>query len=377
MAMVKVSLQGLADLITAGQATVTTNNNMRFVNNESTFDPTKNDKVILVGYNTAHSIKNTESTIILGTDAGYQSEGMKHTVMIGTEAGYQSKVPVGGDETDTANIFIGYRAGKTSDNNENCVFIGTSAGDNADESSDSIFIGSSAGISAKNPNSIGIGEHALRGGGVDRYGNVTVGGGTGNIEIVTGLLDNQRLMYGSNHVSYRLNIQNCIAGWTADSEGIAKNRISIGDATVEPDAPLSVRRESRVEMHQDTPYVQTWHNDDTLKSYVGASGDYILYHEPNSQFVDGASHFPPDGNPTPSWFGNYEGIVSEAGGISAATDFGSPTSGKMIIMGPDFLGAGTIWITNRDDTLTIPKDRYVITSRVNGENRPVAISCPP
>ena len=358
MGMVKVSLQGLADLITAGQATVTDNCSMRFVNNESVFDPSKNSNTILICF-----------------DAAHEATGWKHSVIIGTEAGYQATTPNvfnGSDEIDSACTFIGYRAGRGSYKLENAIFIGTEAGAYSSTAGGSIFIGSSAGRGTSQYNSIGIGEHALR-------QSVAGVGGTGNIEIVTGRLDTQRLMYGKDLDSYQLNIQNCIAGKTADSDGIAKNRISIGDATVNPDAPLSVRRESRVEMHQDTEYVQTWHNDDTLKSYVNPSGDYILYHEPNSQFVDGASHFPPDGNPTPAWFGNYEGFISHTDGgddgILAAGSFLEPSSGKMTIWGPDFLAGGTIWVTNRDQTLAIPNGRYVVTSRVNGENRPIAMSC--
>ena len=272
--------------------------------------------------------------------------------MIGTQAGAFATTPNVDLLTDTACTFIGNQAGYDSDNIDNSIFIGTSAGKNADSSSDAVFIGSSAGLDSSSANCIGIGEHALRGEISEPEG------GSKNIEIVTGLLDNQRLMYSSGNLSSRLNIQNTIAGRTD------ARFISIGDAILTPDAPLSVRKDNTNLHHRAVNAVQTWYDDDVQLARLDGSGNFV-------STIDGSS--------SESWFGHHEGFMADY--IYAPSSYASPTSGLMTIKDSSFTSAETIWVTNRDVTVDIHGPgavggaAFVITARINGENRPIYVSC--
>ena len=329
----KINLQSLSNYVGSGFASVGNNCNLLFSNAEADVSTVENS-----------------NSVFIGCDVATEASGWKHSVMIGTEAGFRAVTPNPILDIDTASVFIGYRAGYDADTLENAIFIGTNAGNNADSSSDSIFIGSSAGLNTTSPNSIGIGEHALR-------GEITPGeGGAKNIEIVAGLLDNQRLMYSSGNLHNRLNIQNTIAGNTD------YRNLSVGDAILNPDAPLSVRRDTTIPGHGITSAIQTWYNNDVLEAYVKPSGDYIL-----------------NSGTTPAWFGNYEGYMIEY--IYAPTSYTAPKSGQMRVRGPDFAEGQLIWVTNRDPKLDIHGPgatggtAFVTTNRINGENRPVYVSC--
>jgi hypothetical protein len=348
--MSKMSLQSLANYVGSGFASVANNCNLLFSNGEADVDTINNS-----------------GSVFIGCDVATQATGWRHSVMMGTQAGAYAATPNVGLDTDTAVTFIGYRAGYDSDNIDNSVFIGTNAGNNADSSSDSIFIGSSAGLNATNPNSIGIGENAMR-------GSYAIGGagGTGNIEIVTALLDNQRLMYGSGHLSNRLNIQNSIAGNTSE------RRVSIGDAVLSPDAPLSVRRDPTITGHSSISGIQTWYDDDVLRAYVNPSGDYVV--QANTDSYDTTKEVPAN-------FGHLEGIMTEY--IYANADPAVGSSGWMTVKvydewsgyAPGGSEEGTVLVVNRDPKLNIHGPgatggaAYVITARVNGENRPIYVSC--
>ena len=335
--MAKMNLDSLANYIGSGFASVANNCNFIFTNidNKSTIDTVNNSYGVFIGCEVA-----TNAT------------GWKHAVMIGEEAGRFATMPNVGLASDWAPVFIGYKAGYDADLVENSIFIGTNAGNNADKSTGSIFIGSNAGLYSESPNSIGIGENALRG--VIHKSE----GGAGNIEIVTGLLDDQRLMYSSGNLHNRLNIQNTVAGDTS------QRRLSIGDAVLEPDAPLSVRRDSRMGGHATSDYVQSWHSDDDLRSYVDASGDYIW-----------------SSGSTPAWYGNYEGIMLDYIYGPTAYDETPAKSGAMLVRGPDFAAGQVVFVVNRDPMLDIHGPgavggpAFVVTNRVNGENRPVYVSC--
>ena len=244
----KISLQSLSDYVMGGGASVAANCNMVFTNNESNIDKVNN----------SHSV-------FIGCDVGVGATGWKHSVLIGTEAGYTATTPNGGLATDTATIFLGYRAGYDADNVENSIFIGTNAGKNSDTSADSVYIGSSAGLNSKYSNSVGIGEYALAGSGTGQTGS-------NNIEIVAGLLDNQRLLYDSNNFSNKININNVIAG---DS---SSNKISIGAATISPDSPLSVIHDgANIPSHASSNYIQTWYCSGILVSAIDTAGNYIKF----------------------------------------------------------------------------------------------------
>ena len=61
--------------------------------------------------------------------------------------------------------------------------------------------------------------------------------------------------------------------------------------------------------------------------------------------------------------------------ISAPSSYTSPNSGQMRVRGADFTAAELIWVVHRDPSLAISDGDYVVTMRVNGENRPVYIEC--
>ena len=80
-------------------------------------------------------------------------------------------------------------------------------------------------------------------------------------------------------------------------------------------------------------------------------------------------------------FGYLEGICEA---IAAPASIADPTTGRsQVKVYNNFDGytsyteEGVIWVTNRDPTLTIHADAYVITARINDENRPIYVSCPP
>ena len=333
--MSKMSIQSLSNYVGSGFASVANNCNYLFSNAEADIDTTLNS-----------------GSVFIGCDVATAATGWKHSIMLGTNAGAYATTPNVGLATDTACTFIGYQAGYDSDNIDNSIFLGTSAGKNADSASDSIFIGSSAGLNSSNPNCIGIGEHALR-------GEISAAeGGSKNIEIVAGLLDNQRLMYTSGNMSSRLNIQNSIAGRTD------AGMISIGDAVLSPDAVLSVRKDNTNLHHRATNMVQTWYDDDSRLAHINGSGDFV-------SIVDGSA--------SEAWFGHHEGFMDEY--IYAPSSYASPTSGLMTIKNANFASAEKIWVTNRDVTVNIHGPgavggtAFVVTARINGENRPIYVSC--
>ena len=334
--MGKISLEGIGAYVTSGTAVIADNCNTKFTNPDNVLDTANNS-----------------NTVFIGCDVATQATGWKHSIFIGTQAGLQATIPNNSLATDTACTFIGYQAGYQAINTQNAVFLGTSAGKNADSSNGSIFIGNGAGENSTNPNSIGIGDHAL-GGELSK-----AEGGSKNIEIVAGLNDNQRLLHTSGTLSSRLNIQNVLAGDTL------YRMLSVGDARLSPEAPLEVRRTTIKDQPHTSDRVQAWYNNDIRIGRVDPSGDFIKKDEANTE----------------SWFGSYEGFMTEY--LYGPSSFTSPTSGLMRVksyangFGDDRL----IMVTNRDIKLDIHGPgavggaAYIVTMKVNGENRPVYVSC--
>tara|TARA_R100000008_G_scaffold86769_1_gene81483 strand:- start:2214 stop:4958 length:2745 start_codon:yes stop_codon:yes gene_type:complete len=347
----KMSLTALGNYVTAGSASFSDNCNALFTNPGNTIKSALN----------SHSV-------FIGCDVATNATGWKHGVFIGTNAGLDSTTTNGSLSSDTACTYIGYMAGHTASNTDNAIFIGSSAGKNADSSTKSIFIGPGAGENSTNPNSIGIGAHALGGEISDSEG------GSRNIELVAGLDDNQRLLYTSGELSDTLNIQNSIAGNTKTPS------ISIGKATLTPSAPLEVIRHTT-----DTNYslghtdinIQKWINNTSGVARVNSSGSFIRR---NSGGPDVNHQTEPDAK-CDSWFGTHEGIMTEY--IYAPTSFTSPVSGWMRTRSYEngFLDDRLLLVTSRDTTLNIHGPgavggaAYVITMMVNGEHRPIYVSC--
>ena len=333
----KMSLTSLAAYVTSGSAVFSENCNAVFSNPENIIQTSKN----------SHSV-------FIGCDVATNATGWKHGVFIGTNAGLDSTTSNAGLSTDTSCTYIGYKAGESATNTDNAIFIGPAAGKNADSSTKSIFIGPNAGENSTNPNSIGIGPHALGGELSDSEG------GSRNIEIVAGLDDNQRLLYTSGELSDTINIQNAIAGNTKTPS------ISIGKATLTPEAVLEVVRDttdSNYSLGHVNTDIQRWVNNSSGVASVNESGSFIR--------TEGCD----------AWFGNHEGFMVDY--IYAPSSFSAPTSGYMRVRSYEN-GFGTdklLLVTNRDTRMDIHGDgatggaAYVVTMMVNGENRPVYVSC--
>lgn len=317
----KISLSTLGAFINSGSAYVGDNCNHIFIETPSDIKATLNS-----------------SSIFIGCDAGFAATGWKHSVFIGTDAGKNATTPNAGLTTDTASTFIGYGAGKNADNVSNAIFIGTNAGTEAKNAQGSIFIGQSAGRDMQAVDCIGIGPDALRG----SVGNAIAG--TGNIEIVTNMLNGQRLMYQHGNLSNRLNIQNTIAGH------MGNRTVSVGDAVLTPDAPLSARMDHTIPGHSGTN-IQTWYCDDVKVAQVTCSGHFESINYPQT----------------------VEGFVLDD--IIAPSGFGFPESGTLRIRNDDFYSTSDFDLIIRDSTLTIPKGSYVIATRVNKEYKPIWVSC--
>lgn len=324
----RVSIGEFSSYIGSGFARVVDNCNHIWTNVENLID-----------------VNNNANSIFAGCDVAVGATGWKNTVMIGTEAGAYSTTPNVGLDTDTAGVFIGYKAGYNADFTANSIYIGTNAGNNSFASNRSIFIGSNAGKSSYSANSIGIGYHALRG---DDGPQVQ---GQNNIEIVTGLLDDQRLFYTSGNLSDRINIQNTIAGNTRNK------RISIGHATLNPTAILTVRKHTLVEGHDDTEYVQDW----------WCNGNRVAAVDCNGNFLTGTTVNPSGARTV------MEGRMNNA--LAAPLSPATPTSGLFTIKSDAWANMGTEYVVNKDPSLSIPSGAFIVVNRVNGTYRPVWVSC--
>jgi len=319
----KMSLANFTSYLGSGYASYGDNCNAVFVDPASNFnfDRSKN-----------------ASDVVVGCGAGYSATGWRSSIFIGTEAGYNAQTPNVGLATDTASTFIGLRAGRQASNIQNSVFMGTQAGYLADTASVSVFIGANAGQDSQFSNSVGIGQHALRGTTANQPG-------TGNIEIVAGLLDNQRLMY-NQQVNNKLNINNTIAGDTS------ARTASVGDARLSPDQVFTVYKNTAIAGHA-TSGVQSWMKDNSRIAAVDNNGDFT------------------EGNFIPVMI---EGYMRDA--VAKPTLATSPTSGLLIRRDANWntMSPG-IWVINRDVTLSIPAGAYTMAMRINGTYRPVMPAC--
>ncbi|MDC0297286.1 hypothetical protein OAK92_01800 [Crocinitomicaceae bacterium] len=326
----KMSLQGLADYVSSGTTSIAENCNVLISNPENELD-----------VNTGANAR----SVMIGCDVAYGASGQNNSIMIGSEAGANAVVSNPGLAADWSNIFIGSSAGYDSQDTAYTIAIGNSAGKNSDSSTDAIFIGNSAGLNSTYTKSIGIGKHALEG------SSANLEGGNGNIEIVAGLLNTQRLFHPSTienpNLSDRLNIQNSIAGRTD------RRNISIGDARLSPTAPLEVRRDSLIHADNGNTYIQTWYCDDVLVASLDCEGNFSS---------DGGGSF------------TIEGFVSDTD-LQAAASMAVPTSGKLSIYNVGTATGNEVYITNRDSTLTINTGTYVVASKIGTEYRPTWVAC--
>lgn len=322
----KMSLQGLADYITEGQSSIAENCNVLISNAENE-----------VNVNTALN----SNTTMIGCNVATAATGWVHSVFLGSQAGQYATTPNGDLTIDTASVFIGYRAGYDCDDVDNIICIGTNAGNKAKSSSKSIFIGSNAGLNVTYDESIGIGQNALRGSDDTDESE----GGVGNVEIVCGLLDNQRLMFEAGAISNRLNIQNSIAGRSD------RKNISIGEARLEPTAPLEVRRSSLLHDENGNDYIQSWYCDGVLVASIDCEGVFN------------------GGEGTITVEGLLNTTLNEAGGIA------SETTALLDVYVDGTATGNQITVTNRDSALSASPGTYMVVKKIGTEYRPIWVSC--
>jgi hypothetical protein len=331
--MGKMSLQGLADYVSSGISSIAENCNVLISNPENELN-----------VNTSANAR----SVMIGCDVAFGSSGQYNSIMIGSYAGANATVSNPTLSTPFSNIFIGPSAGEGSNNTAYAVCIGDSAGKNSDSAQDCVFIGNSAGLDSSLTSSVGIGKFALK-------GTPSAGeGGTGNIEIVAGINDNQRLFSNPADLalSNRLAINKVIAGRTD------LRNISIGDARLTPTAPLEVRYDDTVG-HSGNPTVsgnkvlQSWYCNNNMVAYMSCSGHVIsTTASVNPLFV--------------------EGILFDNFGPATIS---SPSSGRLTVYENGISAGRSVYVTNRDSNLTLVVNKYVVAIKLGNEYRPIWVSC--
>ena len=334
----KMSLQGLADYVSSGMSSIAENCNVLISNPENELN-----------VNTSANAR----SVMIGCDVAFGSSGQYNSIMIGSYAGANATVSNPTLSTPFSNIFIGPSAGEGSNNTAYAVCIGTSAGKNSDSAQDCIFIGNSAGTDSSLTSSVGIGKNALRG--IASAGE----GGTGNIEIVAGLNDNQRLFSNPADLalSNRLAINKVIAGRTD------LRNISIGDARLTPTAPLEVRYSDDygdgTVGHSNNPIIngnkvlQSWYCNNNMVAYMNCSGNVIsTTASVNPLFV--------------------EGILFDNFGPATIS---SPSSGRLTVYENGISAGRSVYVTNRDSKLNLVVNTYVVAIKLGNEYRPIWVSC--
>ena len=324
----KMSLQGLADYVSSGTSSIAENCNVLIANPEAELN-----------VNTA----GISRTVMIGCDVAQFAAGWKNGVILGADAGTNAVSVNPGLDSDKPVIFIGHRAGYNADSISHAVFIGEDAGKDS-LANESIFIGLNAGEESNSKQSIGIGNFALAG----MIGSEC----SKNIEITAGESDSQRLLHKSridSNVSNKLVIQQVVAG------DHAKRNLSIGDAILDPDAPLSVRRDSIIHAGNGNDYVQTWYCDDSLVAAIDCEGN----------FSGGSA-------------GVVEGILKE--NMTAPTNAAGSISERtgpflMDVWQDGVFTATTVEVYNRDKNLDALQNTFIIVQKIGSEYRPIWVSC--
>ena len=132
---------------------------------------------------------------------------------------------------------------------------------------------------------------------------------------------------------------------------MSQRRISIGYATITPDAPLSVKKNDLVPNgHGDTPYIQTWYCNNTRVAAIDCSGIVV---KDRPLFIEGYA----------------------TTGVTAPGNATSSTSGILSIRNSLWENDGSVYVFNRDVNLVIPTGAYVVATMVNNTYRPIWVSC--
>lgn len=320
----KISLQGLADYVSSGTSSIAENCNVLIANPEAELN-----------VNTASIAR----SVMIGCDVAQFASGWKNAVILGADAGTNATTANANLDIDKPVIFIGHRAGSDADNISHGIYIGEDAGRKSD-ANESVFIGLNAGEESNSQKSVGVGNFALAG----MVGTEC----EKNIEITAGLSDSERLLHSSrvtSNTSNKIAIQKVLAG------DHGKRNLSIGDAILDPDAPLSVRRDSIIHVSNGNNYVQTWYCDDVLIASLDCEGNFDAG---NTGVVEGLLTSPMT---APS---------------NSATD--STTATIDVYKDGAFTG-DSITIHNRDKSLTAIAGSFIVAQKIGSEYRPIWVGC--
>jgi hypothetical protein len=151
-------------------------------------------------------------------------------------------------------------------------------------------------------------------------------------------------------INNKINIGDCFAG------DMSQRRLSVGAATLTPDAVFSVRKDS-YQGHNDTLWVQESVCNGSRIGGIQCDG------VPFAKHLTGTGRI------------YVEGYTTEAIGAGSA-DGSTPAIGSMTIKDSSWADEESITLTNRDASLTIHSGAFVIAILINGEYRPLWVSCP-
>ena len=285
-------------------------------------------------------------SVMIGCDVAQHAAGWKNAVIIGADAGTNATTVNHGLGIDKPVIFIGWNAGYNADDISHAVYIGEDAGKNSSNANESVFVGLNAGEESSSQKSVGIGNYALAG----MVGTEC----QKNIEITAGLGENRRLLHPSKitpNTSNKIAIQMVLAG---DHQ---KRNLSIGDAILDPDAPLSVRRDNIMHASNDNNFIQTWYCNDVLVASLDC-----------------------DGNFDAGTAGVVEGLLTSpmTAPSNSATEFATDGLGNLPTMDVYKNGAATgdsIEIHNRDKSLTAITGSFIVAQKIGSEYRPIWVGC--
>ena len=206
--------------------------------------------------NTSTIDSTTCGATFIGYRSGDKAANCDYTNFLGYEAGsHESSTPANAVSSSAYSVFIGERAGWEVSSADHSIFIGHRSGYQADSSRLAIFIGDSAGKNASSPRSVGIGDNALEG--------VT---GSENIEITAGTGGSNRIIGNGATVSSKLAIGTCIAG------DMSTKKVSIGNASLTPDAVLEVKANATTDTR-----LQEWKDEaGNVVAYLTRTGDLFI-----------------------------------------------------------------------------------------------------
>lgn len=153
-------------------------------------------------------------------------------------------------------------------------------------------------------------------------------------------------------LSGHFNLGNSARPWASVNESIrfSGDLVSVGGESV--NSVFEVYKDNNKPSHSDVDYVQSWYCDGDNVLSVGCDGE--LYRE--------------EGFPE-----TVEGVMKDA--VNAPITIGSTTSGVLYVRNEASLNIGTIYVVNRDRSLDIPINSYVIAKKINGTYRPIWVSC--